>query len=55
MVTTEQISALTNALKKQGVCRTVALPNTLKYLKAKKRIMETQIFPMKKYNLQKIP
>jgi hypothetical protein len=44
MLRTEQISALTYALKKQGVCPAVALPFTLKYLKAKKRIMETQIF-----------
>jgi len=33
-------------IEKQGVCHTVALPfiNIKKYLKGKRRIMETQIF-----------
>jgi hypothetical protein len=55
MLRTEQISALTIALKKQGVWHTVALPNTLKYLKTKKELWKLKYFTMKKYNLQKIP
>jgi hypothetical protein len=40
----------------QGVCHIVALPIYIKgILKGKRRIMKTQIFHHKKYNLQKIP
>jgi hypothetical protein len=39
---------------KQGVCHTVALPFTLKYLKAKEELWKLKYFIMQKYNFQKI-
>jgi hypothetical protein len=40
--------------KKQGVCHTMALPFTKKYLKAKEELWKLKYLSMKKYNLQKI-
>jgi hypothetical protein len=40
---------------KQGVCHSVALPFTLKYLKAKEELWKLKYFFMRKYNSQKIP
>jgi len=39
---------------KQGVRHTVALPFTLKYLKAKEELWKLKYFIMQKYNFQKI-
>jgi hypothetical protein len=40
---------------KQGVCHIVALPFTLKYLKAKEELWKLKYFIMQKYNFQKSP
>jgi hypothetical protein len=40
---------------KQGVCHTMALPFTLKYLKAKEELWKLKYFIMQKYNFQKFP
>jgi hypothetical protein len=37
---------------KQGVCHTVALPFTLKYLKAKEELWKLKYFTLRKHNLE---